>query len=93
MRAEKCVVQFVYKGNIIFELYNTQNKHHTPAAPVVCKKEYLYVYNNVDFLFVVLFVVLLFGKSNMTCFFHFYTILLYNVTPAKSSWSMLNLSL
>ena len=25
MRAEKCIVQFVYKGNIIFELYNTQN--------------------------------------------------------------------
>ena len=41
MRAEKCIVQFVYKGNIIFELYNTQNKHHTPAAPVVCKKEYI----------------------------------------------------
>ena len=43
MRAEKCIVQFVYKGNIIFELYNTQNKHHTPAAPVVCKKEYICV--------------------------------------------------
>ena len=39
MRAEKCIVQFkfVYKGNIIFELYNTQNKHHTPDG----KKEYM----------------------------------------------------